>query len=401
MNISYLFFLLARPFIHHISGFLLVILIFNLAYTLIYFIKKDKLKNRKKLNRVIVIGAIILGCYLRISLAYFSSGNYDVNSYEVVVKLISQGKNVYAFTDRYNYSPLWFILLSVLNKINNLFPGLSLRFIVRLFLSLVDLASLLVLYKISRLKKIFFPLVVVGFFLNPISILITGHHGQFENLTILFILMGIYVFLKNKKSKLAGSLFILAGLTKHIVFNQVLAFFNFCFKQKKKVVIYFVISALIFLATFIPFWQQGREGIIDNVFLYKSLEGGYGLSYFLNLISSSFSQYYGYVFILLLFLFAFKFKAKNLIGNVLTNILFFLTFTSGMSDQYLVLPIAIGFLNKSIWLPVYILFASLYLFQSPAQLNLGRYSFVSANIVWLVVAICFVMEYFKTHEARS
>lgn len=403
MTIQSLFFLLAKPFIYHISGILLVVLMFNLIYLIICFFWRDKLKNKKILNTIIITGTVLLGFYLRVNLAYFTLGNYDVNSYEIVAKLISQGKNVYASTHRYNYSPFWFIILFVLYKINALFFSFPFRFIIGFFLSLIDLVSLFVLFKISKLKKIFFPKIAVGFFLNPINIIIASHHRQFENLAIFFLLLGIYVFLKNKKNKLSGILFLLAGTIKHIIFNQVLVFFNFCFKKRKKIFFYFGASVLFFLATFSPFWKEGKEGIIKNVFLYKSQEGGYGISYFLNLISlgSSLTKYYSYIFILSLFLFAFKFKTKSLIKAVLINNLFFLSFTSGMADQYLVLPLAAGSLANSYWFNIYTLFASFYLFQSPAQLGLKQYGFVSANIVWLVIFIWFIIEYFKSDEAKS
>ncbi len=36
---------------------------------------------------------------------------YDFDSYRLVANAITYGKNVYAWTPRYNYGPVWFNLL--------------------------------------------------------------------------------------------------------------------------------------------------------------------------------------------------------------------------------------------------------------------------------------------------
>ncbi|PIS09363.1 hypothetical protein COT75_01655 [Candidatus Beckwithbacteria bacterium CG10_big_fil_rev_8_21_14_0_10_34_10] len=401
MKSESLFYLLAKPFIYHLHGAFLVILVFFIGYFLLVFFYKDRLKKIRWLNLITILLVIILGLYCRLSLAGFTLGNYDLFSYEIVAKILSEGKNVYLYTHRYNYSPFWFTILFSLYKISLIFPKISFFFIVRAFLTLVDLVILLVLYKISKLKKIFFPPVAIGFFLNPISIIITGHHGQFENLSILFILLGVYFYLKNRKSKLPALLFLFGGIIKHIVFNQVLVFLNHIFKDKKKVVFSFGLSVLIFLGTFIPYWSLGRRGIIKNVFQYESLTGGYGISYFLEKINLDLVSVYSKIFILLFFSFAFIFKTKKLMRAVLINFLFFLTFTSGMSDQYLVLPLAIGALSYSWFFLGYTLIGSLYLFQSPVQLVLRQYNFVSSNIVWLLCLFWFIREVFQSYEKKN
>lgn len=396
-----LFFLLAKPFIHHLNGAFLLILFFVLGYLFICCFWKDRLKKNRVFNKIIVVAAIIFGLYFRLSLAGFTLGNYDLFSYKIVAEIVSKGENVYAATKRYNYSPFWFMILSGFYKINTLFAEVSFRVIVRGFLSLVDLATLAVLYKISKLKKIFFPPVAVGFFLNPVSIIITGYHGQFENLTLLFILSGAYFYLRNKKSKLAGLLFLSAGIIKHIVFNQVLVFLNHFFKKKNKVIFAFALCAVIFLSAFIPFWPIGKRGIINNVFLYKSLTGGYGINYFLEKINPDFVSVYNKIFIFLLFIFAFKFKSRSLVKAVLVNSLFFLSFAPGMSDQYLILPIAVASLSGSLRFYLFTFIVSFYLFQSPAQLYLKQYSFISSNIVWLICLLWFIIEFFKPYENKS
>jgi len=391
---------ICRPFIFHISGTLLFVLVVNFLTSFGFLFFEKKIKRFKKLNIVISLLAVVIGFYLRFSLAYFSIGNNDINAYHYVVGVVSQGKNIYALSHRYNYSPFWFLILLALDKSNSLFFKLPFHFLIKSFFIIVDLASLFVLYKISKLKKLFFSQVAVGFFFNPISILITGHHGQFENVAIFFILLGVYFYLKKGFKKLGWFLFLIGGVIKHIVFNQVLAVLNFFYQKKKKVILLFVLSVIIFLATFIPFWKQGKEGIISHVFMYRSQEGKYGITFLLEKISflKQFSFYYRYLFIIFFFLFSFYYRGKNIIKTVLVNSLFFLAFTSGMADQYLILPLAFASLNRSAFLPIYTLFSSFYLFNSTAQLALEKYSFASNFLLWLVILFWFIKEYTKANE---
>ena len=393
MEVENLFFILAKPFIHHISAVMLFVLLFNLGFFLLYPLlkKREILKKRSKLRLFLILSVIFFGIYLRLSLAYFGHGNHDLRSYEIVSNLILKGENVYAKTYRYNYSPLWFLILGFLKRISFC---LSLAFIVRFFLTLVDLASLYFLFKISKIKKIAFEKIAVGFFLNPISIILTGYHGQFENLTILFILVGIFFYYKNKSfNKFSFISFTLAGIIKHSVFNQILIFLNKCFKKRKKIVLFFSLSTLLFLSTFLPYWKEGSNGIIKNVFMYGGLEKRYGISYFLvKLGLANLIKYYKYFFIALLFSFPFFFKKKDLAMSCLGGFLTFLSFTSGISDQYFVLPVAIGSITNSLFFYLYTLMGSLYLFGSSAQLDIQKYKLFSSNFIWLIVIFWFFKE---------
>lgn len=390
------FSILIDPFIFHISGALFVLLISILIIRLFLCPFLSKIKNQT-LNLVLIGLTIILGLYMRLSLAWYSPGNFDLVSYDIVSDLVLSKQNVYAHTVRYNYSPLWFYFLALFKIISNI-SKLPFPFIVRSFLTLIDLLTVSVLIKIARLKKNNPIIIIIAFFLNPISILLTGHHGQFENLPILLILMGIYIYLKNKKSFNAWIFFLSAGIVKHLVFNQLVAYLSYILKNKIKVILLSFGSIMIFLFTFLPFWQEGQQGIINNVFLYKSYEGFYGIYTFIKswYPIADFAKFYRWPFILGFFVFAVIFKQKDLGKTILINVLFFLTFASGMADQYYILPIALGALYNNLPFYLYTLIVSLFLFKSSAQLNQQQYAFITDKIVWLVVAFWFVIELLKT-----
>lgn len=141
----------------------------------------DLLENRSSL----VFGIVVtLGVILRVLVA-FRDYNFDVESYRIVADLVAQGKNVYANTPRYNYGPIWFHILSYLDR-SPWFPSSAvwaLRWKVTFFLTGVDLGIAILLL------RWFGTLPAVLFFLNPISIIITGYHSQFDNLAVLIGLL--------------------------------------------------------------------------------------------------------------------------------------------------------------------------------------------------------------------
>jgi hypothetical protein len=156
-----------------------------IALFLILFYRPKNLSEKQYLAGLFLV--VLSGTFIRFLLAYSYYGNYDMESYEIVRRIVASGGNVYALTTRYNYTPVWFNILWFLGIINTYLPTASFHFIVRAFLTLVDLASLLLLLLIVELDKGInrrddLLLCAIFFYLNPVSYLLTGYHGQFENL---------------------------------------------------------------------------------------------------------------------------------------------------------------------------------------------------------------------------
>src|ERR1017187_4933621 len=110
--------------------------------------------------------------------------NYDMESYFIVTKILAAGDNVYAETQRYNYGPVWFLVLHGLDLIARHHETV-LRWLVAIFLSLADVGIFTLLYRQAG------RLAATLFFLNPISILITGFHSQFDNFALCLGLLGV------------------------------------------------------------------------------------------------------------------------------------------------------------------------------------------------------------------
>ena len=211
---------------------------------------------------------IVAGAILRLAVAQ-RGYNFDIASYRIVADIMANDGNVYLETQRYNYGPIWFYILSFLDflpfPISD--PLLSLRWKVTAFLSLTDITIAACLYRWYGFK------IATLFFLNPISIIITGYHSQFDNLAILVALISVKSLDNNASILSYRTLLglILLGLCltiKHLLFlfPLWLAFKNIRWRDKLLTI---SIPYAVFLASFLPYLSTGSDGIINHVFLYR------------------------------------------------------------------------------------------------------------------------------------
>lgn len=208
-----------------------------------------------------IVLVLAIGVALRFWVSTLGS-NFDLESYGIVADIADRGGNVYAETDRYNYGPVWFYLLGLLSDLSGLFPDPAGAFRPLLIglLTLADTGIWAVLHRrYGRIAGFLF-------FLNPVSIIITGYHNRFDNLAILLGLLAILVYVG---SAIPGLLLLGVSLTvKHVflVFPLWLAIKEKGLKRKAAAAL--VPPAVLFLS-FVPFLGEGRSGIVSNVVLYR------------------------------------------------------------------------------------------------------------------------------------
>lgn len=228
------------------------------------------IKLNKKTTIYIVLATILIGVVLRYY-AMRRGFNFDFESYKIVGDIVKDGGNVYAETARYNYGPVWFTILGIFRGIAAFFsnPDTVYRVFIVGLLTLTDLAIALIL------KRKYGLWAFVLFFLNPVSIIITGFHNQFDNLAVLIGLLGLLMLPKSdvktiEKNHVYAALLIgLSLITKHIFF--ILPIWLFIRHSTLRVKLFMLLTPLIlFGLSFLPFWPVGHEGIIQNVFLYDS-----------------------------------------------------------------------------------------------------------------------------------
>jgi hypothetical protein len=225
----------------------------------------------------LVVASLVLGVGLRLFLAVAFEGNFDQVSFEIVADIVRRGGNVYAETSRYNYTPVWSILLGGFDLLAQ-YTGQPLHVVVRSALTLVDVVNAILIGRIG--------LVYAGtsvsrgfatYLLNPVAILVVGYHGQFETLAALPLLLAVALGPAHGRVGVVGRW--LLGTTslviKHILIFQVWVLFWYTFRPRMLPRALFV-AGTVFFASLIPYINGGVSGIAQNVFRYSGLPGLYG-----------------------------------------------------------------------------------------------------------------------------
>tara|TARA_B100002019_G_C21252771_1_gene592126 strand:+ start:338 stop:1528 length:1191 start_codon:yes stop_codon:yes gene_type:complete len=227
-------------------------------------------KNKKSYEDInLFIIFILVGFALRFWATQYGS-NMDFAMWEFNLDLFKQGVSFYEFGN-YSYSTPWIYTLYILDSIsfpileNSSFvkntPGEFYRIKIVFFLSIIDLLIFYLLYKNYSLK------IGLFFFLNPIIIIITGHHNQFSQFAILFGFLSILLYEnKNLKYKLLIPPLLL-GLSLSI--KHILIFFPiwWAFKEKKLInkILVVTIPYTFFILSFFPYLITDLEFIIHKL----------------------------------------------------------------------------------------------------------------------------------------
>ena len=265
--------------------------------------------------------------------------NYDMRSFHIVAQITRHGGNVYAETSRYNYGPVWFLIVHQLDLMVGHWDEV-LRYLVAGFLSLVDLGIFfLLLRQAGRVAAVLF-------FLNPVSILISGYHCQFDNVAIFLGLWSVRLIgddFENpiNRRKFAGLLVLgLSLMTKHLFFLFPLWL---AAKQKglwQKIMV-MVVPVGCFLLAFAPYWAAGRNGICLHVFHYVPMETNLFYHCFvppcIQRIWDNESLWF-----LLLILFAFICRPRTSFQSLLVYTGLLVAFSAATANQYLAIPVALA-----------------------------------------------------------
>ncbi len=280
----------------------------------------------------IILFVIIIGVAFRILVSTYGF-NVDMEYWRLFADVIKYNGPIYEVG--MNYGPVWAYLLYFFDQIPFFIDGEieSLRFKVTIFLTFIDLLIFITIIKIHSLK------IGTIFFLNPISIFITGFHSQFDNLAVFFGLLAILVYKKNKEVigfYFCSFLLFISLITKHIllIFPIWLAV-----KEKKisrKILIIFI-PIILFLVGFIPF-VENYSLIYDYVLNYKSTDNGI----FWRIFTPQFlGTYVGYslLFIITLLVLSLFFENNNKIETYYLYLISIVLFSPAIANQYLAIPI--------------------------------------------------------------
>jgi len=366
-------------------------MLYILAVCLLFFGVWAIFKDDWKLSPRSVFWLLLLIIFIGTSVRLFPIYTYaysEMGSYDIDATFFSLGHTIYADGARYNYSPIWFITTGLLGKLSCHCPW-SYSFTIRSFLTLIDLLTLFFLILIAKEEKISMVKTATLFYLNPISFIITGFHCQFDNFAILMIIVGIYAYIKLGRESVLGKILLwgfatLGMYVKQIVVYEILACLNFVFKSNWKKIMAFGLSAVGFFLLFVPYWKHDHAWITQNVFHYSSLPGLYGIG----TICTAYKL--KKLFILGFLLFPFFVRAKDIVIQCLWGMLFFLTFTTGISPQYFVLPLALGALRPSKGFFVYSLFVTIFILGYEPTFHWWPCKDFQWNFAWIGAVYWFV-----------
>lgn len=307
--------------------------------------------------------------------------NYDLESFEIVADHVLNGDNLYAATNRYNYGPVWAYMCAAMKFLSSIGGGYN-RLVFHSYMSCT-----LFLFELLLLKQLdrhgFTRVDKLLWLLNPIAIILIGHHSQFDIIALALGFMAINKLEDNQDLTAA----LLLGLS--LVFKHILAFlpiallFNSRLKTRQKIIL-LVIPYLIFAIGFLPFidaWESIRNNVIGYQLNHgKTLIYNVGEFIFPNSITDfklpynlPFTNAYKPLWIGILLLTGYVLRKSSPFKNLMAYTCVLVAFSPAISEQYFIIPLAfvIYLRNEAIsW--VYMLAAFFYL-QFVSEHNTSKY----------------------------
>jgi len=312
-------------------------------------------------GRLLCVTAFAAILVLRVILLAGQPGNYDTQSYEDVAS--SRLSRLYSGTAHYNYSPLWGLVLHALRPLAAA-SGVSFVLMVGWLLLLVDAATSAVLYRLAGRDRPTLAAVGVAllYFSNPVAVLTSTYYVQFDNLSILFLLLAVLAVERRREVTPSAVACLSASLlAKHVTWFHPILF------VKRGRGMRAILPYALFAASFLPWWRSWN-GIRKQVLEYRSVPDEYGVR---ALLPSDIPNW-----IPLVVFAAGTTAAAILLRKLelrLASLLLFLVIVillPGIAIYYLFWPIAIGSLLGGAGYAVYTIMVAAFMIGSPDGLGL-------------------------------
>jgi Gpi18-like mannosyltransferase len=220
-----------------------------------------------------VIIAIAVATIVKLLLAWFTIGTSDVATWRAFANNAALcGQCVYSlpgpYGDPFNHPPFIILFLKLIAG-TALFP-----FWLRLPSILADIATV---FFVSRLLPNASKWLLVLLALNPVSILISGFHGNTDPVMICFVVASIYAATKNR-FELAG---VALGMALNIKIVPLLFAPSFLFQPGMRRRLIFIATAVVTVLVFLlPYMSKE---VITNVLRYRGLFVNWGPAHYLDL----------------------------------------------------------------------------------------------------------------------
>jgi hypothetical protein len=188
---------------------------------------------------------------------------WDFESFQIAAGLYLQGGvvAVYSGTTRYNYGPLWAIVIGEIARFTG--TGLAFRYAVVCILTVADLVTSALLSHCVGLAA------GAAFILAPTSVIITGYHSQIEPLALALAVAGVILYGERcdgrvEKRKIGGLVLLGVPLTaKHFAFA-----FSFWLALKERRImrmVALIVPIGVFALWFVPFLPGAGAAIRADI----------------------------------------------------------------------------------------------------------------------------------------
>jgi hypothetical protein len=329
-----------------------------------------------------------LGLLARLLLAWKSPGGLDVQSYSTVVAAASRGEGIYG-TSVYNYSPLWAGVILLVDGAARA-AGVSFGALVRTLLAVVDLVSAAALGKLAVRRGIDPWKVAAIFLANPVSIWVTGFQGQFDGLSLLFLLLAILgTPTRAAGSPHAGSARPMLFLALSIAVKQITLFHPILWFERVRNRTALLVPWVLTAALFVPFLREWRA-IRDRVLFYRGVPRSYGLSELI-LFDERFALPVGIVCFAAGLFAAWRLrKEPDLVRASRVQFLVLLFFAPGFGTQYAVWPLTVGALTGG--MGYFLCTATTMAWTLGSHFGVPGSGRWMGQLVWLSVALWLLLE---------
>lgn len=324
---------------------------------------------------------------LRFFLAVRAPRSYDMGSWQMIAENTLAGGRIYEATHRYNFPPPWSWWLVLFDWIAR--HGLPFPAVVRCFLTLIDAGSACLLFRlVQRYGLARSPwMTAILFLANPVGIWVSAVQGQFDNLSIFFLLAAVCVSApgcdQGRGPRLAGLYLFLSIASK-----QVTALHPLLWLRRRRDPKEFLMPYILMVLFLLPYIGQWRA-IRDAVLLYPSVPRSYGFSEWV-LFDSRMARPVALMAFLAGVLAVWLVGRKELPRACLFLFLVLLFFAPGLGSQYFVWPLTFGVLYGGIGYWLCTACAVLWIVGSHFGLP-GSGQWVG-HLVWLSVAFWAIRE---------
>ncbi|MGI8889287.1 MAG: glycosyltransferase 87 family protein [Chthoniobacterales bacterium] len=237
----------------------------------------------------IVLGAAVVALLVKSIIAWHSFGTNDVVTFYLFSKvLIEHGLGwTYQNVILFNHPPLTAYFLELLQYLQRIpilqANGISFPFLLRLPGVLADFIAVLVLLRFkSQDARLYLPTwALVLFALNPLSIMVSGFHGNTDSIMVMFLVVSVY-FASRERPLLCGLFLALSTQVKiaPLLFAPVLFFYWWQRGSALRFSIPFTLTSLLLWSEPLLFFPRL---FLHNVVSYSSYWGIWGFSYLLRM----------------------------------------------------------------------------------------------------------------------